>query len=180
MNKAERKYYVCEGPEAEALAKQVWDDQKKLTDLMKELKDAYQADGVFLRNNQRVTALIFSSEKVLRGIDMQPLGDGKYKGVPNRRFKEGRKLVEDLKAASLRYSPSEFILDHYDANRMVPTEMSGSRTGFGLAVAVGFPLPDKKRLTLDVPVDPNDPFVPSEGVREIKHSEYIALTEEGA
>ena len=179
MEKATRRYFVCEGADAEALAEKIWADQDRLTAAMDTLRKQHQASAVFVRDNAFLAFLGFPDSEPREGfkIDTHKTGNH-YCGRPDRRTKKGREIEKQLKAASLECSPSDAIVRYYEASRWVPQDDPRSRSGMSMAITVGHPLRDKKRITLDVPVSDEEPFDPPPGVREIKRSEYIALTEE--
>lgn len=179
MEKALRRYFVCEGPDTEALVARIWANQERFATAIKDLRDKYGASAVFIRNNSRATALGYPDSSPREGLKIDAYKtDGHHLARPDRRTKVGREIEKQIKAASLKEGPSDQILSHYKAHRHAMQSDSMSRTGMSMAISVGHPLPDKKRVTLNIPVDDGEPFDPPSEAREIKKSEYIALTEE--
>lgn len=175
-----RRYYVLEGPNTEAFCAEIEADREAFKDRVLALREKYKADAVFIRNQARATSLGFKEIQEAAGIRFKRgMTDGFYVAVPDRRTKIGRELAKDLKAASTR-EPSDMILERYKAWRHDTVRDPRSTTGMSIAISVGFPLPDWKRIVLSIPAVDDEPFTPPAEAREIKKSEYIALTEEGA
>ncbi|WP_454691165.1 DUF5420 family protein [Achromobacter aloeverae] len=94
--------------------------------------------------------------------------------LPDLRTKEGRALQRDL-ASITPFDGSAAIVNHYGAARHTFVPHPGP-TGMALTFSVGGIVKDQ--IVLRVPVSDEEPFEPDARLREIKKSEFIALTEE--
>lgn len=175
----ERKYYVIEGPEVEELCARIKEGRDRFAERAEAVMEKYQADSLLVRRSTTIVGLGFKTPGHKPGLKIDVYdSNGYYRAYPDRRTKIGKQLIKDMAAASAKQHPSDIILAHYKAARWAPTSDPRSRTGMSMAVSVGHMLTCGKRVTLDVPVVENEPFDPPAGAREIKKSEYIALTEE--
>lgn len=97
--------------------------------------------------------------------------------LPNKRFSFGRTLAKELERLNLlTRTPSEQLVQALDADRHIPGRSDRSRTGMALFVTVAGIV--KGKVVLKVPTTPDEPFEAPVGMAQIKHSEFIALTEE--
>jgi hypothetical protein len=174
----QRKYYVIEGPEAEALCAQILQERERFVGAVRALMNKYQVT-TFIRNSTTIDAIGLTEPGPRPGlkVDAHPTG-GVYRAKPDLRTKFGKQLAQEIKDANAKEHPSDTILNHYQAARWQPVDDPRSRTGMSVAVSVGHILPCGKRITLDMPDVASEPFIMPSGAREIKKSEYIALTEE--
>lgn len=177
-----RRYFVADDADAEQLKEMILSKINAQRGQHRALAAKYEADEVVKYDDGRVVGLAFKSadgEPAQRdGLTFrssQP-DDGftwhTYK--PNRRTKIGKQLQADMSAIKA-YSGSDTIVRHYGAYRHAVVPHAGS-TGMAMAVSVGGIV--KGKVVLSVPVSENEPFDPPTSLREIKKSEWIALTEE--
>lgn len=177
-----RRYFVADDADAEQLKEAILAKMNAQRAQHRALAEKYGADEVVKHNDGRVVGLAFKStedEPAQRdGLTFHSTQDGEgfvwhtYK--PNLRSKLGKQIDATMGAIS-GYRPSDTIVSHYDAWRhaVVP---HACRTGMAMAVSVGGIA--KGKVVLCVPVNEEEPFDPPASLRELKKSEWIALTEE--
>lgn len=176
--KAARRYFVSEGPETEAFCTALWADLERSFRMTRELEAEHGAAAMFIRDGKPI-AFGFNDNATRHGLKFRKEKlDGFYYASPRYNVKVGLAIAERMQACAPAGSASDQIVRRHKASRMVMQPDLTSRSGMSMAVTVGHPLDDKKRYTLNVPVDPSDPFQPDGELREIKKSEYVALTEE--
>lgn len=178
-----RKYFVGEDAAAEELSRQIWTSREQFLDNVAALREEFGATAVMIRENSRITNIAYPDDSLRTGIKGytkhydRDLKRDIYLPKWDYRLKTTKTIMRRFEQYSLKRSPSDVILDHYDAHRHVPQDGS-------LAISVGHPVPDKKRVTLSVPYhdaeddDASDNFVAPDSLREIPMSEYIFLTQE--
>lgn len=182
MTKADRRYFVAEGPEAEAIKQKVLDTLTEQRRQHNELAEKYGADQVLRWNDGRVAGFAFKAgpgdiveRDGLKFDRRESNGDSEWLLYsPNKRSKLGKQIAADM-AAIKGYSGSDEIVQHYGAYRISFVRHQGP-TGQAMAISVAGII--KGTVVLSVPVNEQEPFDPPAGLREIKKSEYIALTEE--
>lgn len=176
--KAARRYFVAEGPETESFCTALWADLERSLRMTRELQAEHGATAMFIRDGKPI-AFGFDDKATRPGLKFRKEKlDGFYHASPRYNVKVGLAIAERMQACAPAGSASDQIVRRHKAERMVIQADRMSPSGSSMAVTVGHPLDDRKRYTLDVPVDPSDPFKPEGELREIKKSEYIALTEE--
>lgn len=182
MQPEQRRYFVAEGDEAQELKEKILGKLNAQRDQHKALAKKYGADQLVKYNDGRVVGLAFKSEEsepaTRDGLTFKNAQEGDgctwHTYRPNRKTKLGKQIQADMEAIKA-YRGSDDIVSHYDAWRHCVVPHAG-RTGMAMAVSVGGIV--KGKVVLSVPVNDSEPFDPPKGLREIKKSEWIALTEE--
>ena len=95
---------------------------------------------------------------------------------PDQRYKAGKAIKAELKAVGA-FSYSEFISKATGADRMVFGTLDGRQV---MCSTSGGRYKDTLVFRIPVGGDHGKDFTPPEGFREIKKSEFIAITEENA
>lgn len=184
MSDDKRRYFVVEGPEAEALKQKVLGELNKQRAEKNSLASKHGADQVFQWNDGRVAGLVYAGgddhPETPEGLSLDqrqpnPNGGFWYVFKPNKRGKAGKAIAAEF-AAIKGYRGSDEIVSHFKAYRGQVVGAASSRTGMAYAVSVAGIIKDK--IVLSVPDVENEPFDAPPCMREIKKSEYIAITEE--
>lgn len=169
-----RRYFVAEGDQAKELAERVLQIQKAHRDKIHKLQEDYKAAAV-MTNNLKPTGLVLDKDFApVPGCRAEKYWhEGKeyklYTPLLNRKL--GKDLAKRFKDIGT-FSGSDIILKHYKAvNYVLGDDHSMWVSTAGIINNV---------MILQVPVDSQNPFdpAPESGLREIKKSEYVALTEE--
>lgn len=183
------RYFVAEGDRAEQLRLEAIAEAKKFNDHMQSIRDEFGAAGLWGREVCAPFALLYEGE----GADQQKPGflrpektwrDGNVETwihKPDRRLKVGKAAAEKL-ASVKAFRFSDYICKALKVENMVPGVHDGGRTGWALYTSVAGMYND--RIVVKIPVGNNmcgggrsDPDIP-DCLREIKKSEFIAITEE--
>ncbi|MCP3017468.1 hypothetical protein [Cupriavidus basilensis] len=168
-----RRYFIVEGAEGEGVKADAlaMANAHRLRRLKVE-KD-YGADGLMLGRDSQPYALLF--------LEGRPAPEGtketgrhtekgecyvEYRPMKNR--KAGKQLAADLLAVG-GFNGSDFILRRFDAGAHIPSGRSLAVSTAGIVDGV---------VVVQVPESAAEPFTPPACFREIKKSEYVALTEE--
>lgn len=188
MSKIIKRYFVGEG---ELAAKVVTDGlalanaaHKKRTAYLKEIG----AGGFWERRNQAPFAVvIYAKEGQRLGGFLPPerhSEDGKKLWVyrPDGRTTIGKKALGDFRGLA-SFNFSDYACKEFGVAHSVIGAHAGSRSGMAMySASAGYV---QKTLVFCIPfggeksgIHPNEPTIPAD-LREIKHSEFIALTEEG-
>lgn len=185
MSNVIKRYFVGAG---ERVAKVVADGlaaanlaQKKRRAYLKEIG----ADGFWERRNQAPTAVvIYTKEGQRLGGFLLPerhSEDGKKFWVyrPDGRTSIGKQVLGDFRGLAT-FNFSDFACEAFGVVHSVIGAHAASRSGMAMySSAAGYV---QKTLVFCIPFGDDksnkDPTIPAD-LREIKHSEYIALTEEG-
>lgn len=189
MSTVSFRYFVAEGEQAEKLRLAAVAEAKKFNDHMQSIRAEFSAAGLWGREGCAPFALIYEGE----GADQQKTGflrPEKTWGAgnvemwihkPDRRLKIGKEAAEKL-ASVKNFRFSDYICKVLKVETMVPGEHAGGRAGWALFRSVAGLY--NGRILVKIPVGNNlcgggrlDPDIPA-CLREIKHSEFIALTEE--
>lgn len=169
-----RRYFVAEGDQAKALAESVLHMQKAHRDKIHALQADYKAAAVMVRE-MRPTGLVIDKDFApVPGCRAEKYWhEGKeyklYTPLLNRKL--GKDLAKRFKDIG-SFSGSDVILKHYKAVSYV---IGGDNTMWVSTAGIFNDV-----VVLQVPVDSRNTFepAPDSGLREIKKSEFIALTEE--
>lgn len=184
MSEDKRRYFVAEGAEADQLRSDVLGKINAQRERQNELAAKYGADQVFQWNDGRVAGLVFAGGEdapaVPEGLALDqrqanPNGGFWYLFKPAKRGKAGKAIAADL-ATIKGFRGSDEIVQHFKAYRGQVVGSAASRTGMAYAVSVAGIIKDT--IVLSVPDVEGEPFDPPACLREIKKSEYIAITEE--
>lgn len=174
----DRRYFVVEGPGAQMLINSALDEHERFVDATAAIEEKYDASGCLIRKGHMMVGLSFSTDEPRPGLKIKGKQDGKYLAYPDKRTKIGRELVREMQRASSPKHYSDMILDHYDAHRMMTIEHAMSPSGMAMAMSVASVTKCHTKILLSIPNEDKAPFNPPAEAREIKKSEYIALTEE--
>lgn len=174
----DRRYFVVEGPGAQMLINSALDERRRFLDAVAVIEEKYGACGYLTKKGCMVTGLVFDTDEPRPGLKIKGTQDGKYWAYPDKRTKVGRELVKEMQRASSPKHYSDMILDHYDAHRMMTIEHPMSPSGMAMAMSVASVTKCLTKILLSIPNEDKAPFNPPAEAREIKKSEYIALTEE--
>lgn len=164
--------------------------QVAVNELKSRLLEKYKAQGFLMQGNHaKAICIAINADEPLKEMTGMSVGkdrDGDtYYAVysPNKRFKEGKELASDLVEFStmLRNSPafSDFVVKKLNCHRLLAGDHTGSRSGvalYGSTAGVS-----KGQLALAIPSmeseDESFQHLPAT-LREIKKSDFVALTEE--
>ena len=183
------RYFVAEGDRAEQLRLEAVAEAKKFNDHMQSIRDEFGASGLWGREGCAPFALLYEGE----GADQQKAGflrpektwlDGNVEAwihKPDRRLKVGKAAAEKLSSVKA-FRFSDYICKSLKVENMVPGVHAGGRAGWALySSAAGM---YNNRIVVKIPFGNNlsgggrsDPVIP-DFLREIKKSEFIALSEE--
>lgn len=183
------RYFVAEGDQAEKLRLEAIAEAKKFNDHMQSIRDEFGAAGLWGREGCAPFALLYEGE----GADQQKPGflrpektwrDGNVETwihKPDRRLKVGKAAAEKL-ASVKAFRFSDYVCKALKVETSVAGVHAAGRTGWALYQSVAGLY--NGRILVKIPVGNNlcgggrrDPDIPA-CLREIKHSEFIALTEE--
>lgn len=159
--------------------------QRDLTIRISEIQREYGSDGVFTING-RLAGLVFDPANggpALRGFNRSSeIIEGKKYFVlrPNGRYREG-KAFRDQCAAYNRLAEanppfSDYVVAHFNLARTVSGQHPGSPTGMAMFYTTAGIA--KGKLILVVPTNQENPPPEVPGLKRIRKSAYIALTEE--
>lgn len=185
------RYFVAEGERAEELRLRAVEEATKFNAHMQSIRDEFGAYGLWGREGCAPYALIYKGD----GAKKQKYGflppeknwDGEKNLVwihkPDRRFKAGKEAAKKL-ASVKNFRFSDYICKELKVENMVPGRHDGGRTGWALYNSVAGMY--NNRIVVKIPFGNNltgggrsDPEIP-ECLREIKKSEFIAMTEEAS
>lgn len=169
-----RRYFIVEGAEGEAVKETALAAQKAHRARRKAVEEKYGADGLMLsgRESRPIALLIEAGNPAPDGAKAagRHVKDDKtyieYQPLKNR--KAGKRLAADLAAVG-GFDGSEMILKTFDA---VVWIAGGNAMHVSTAGIV------KETVVVQVPESDDELFTPPACFREIKKSEYVALTEE--
>ena len=146
------------------------------------LADKYGADDVLITNGSqlfpsRIAGLMFedrpSDQKGLKFEMVEVRGHSKWKASPDRRYKRGKELDSDIRAADKVAGADTFSRWAVDEVAMANEGHTDGRIHLSVAGMA------KGRLTVSVPAPEGGSFPKVDSrLVELKHSEFIALTEE--
>lgn len=179
MTNPRRRYFVADDAEAVQLI----EDIKRLNNEHRERLIAflkqYNTEHCIQRRGQPTAILVVMDEARDRP---EPPEGFKYTGKhyhDNRVFAEftpvgntkvGRAIKKQMEAVG-GFSANDIILKHYAAETMV-------YAGNSMWCATGWPHLQKNVIVVQVPEDDEQLYTPHPSFREIKKSEYVAITEE--
>lgn len=168
----DRRHFVLEGPDPfrDRLVGEFDEHIKKLDALVNEFGFKF-----FMHRNYHMTAILVPKEALVPDgfkVDHNQLHNGVTYQVcfPRGNTKAGREATKKIRALG-GFNVSEKIVRHYGVEAML---IEGGHSHH----SVGWLDVEKQVTTLSVPVDPDRPIQVPPGFREIKKSEYIAITEE--
>lgn len=171
---ARRRYFVAEGEMAEVLKKQIHEMNLAHKKRTKEFLDEFGATLCMQHNGIPSAILLKDGSAIPDGFkqECKRLHDGIFyiqlKPVGNK--KVGKEIKKKMLAVGT-FNVSDIILKYYGCNRMIYT--SGS-----MWCSVGWLHSKKGIVVIQVPESDDEPYLPHETFKEIKKSEYIAITEE--
>lgn len=168
----EKKYYIGEGPEAEALIAEVQARREVVSSARSAVQNEYGADGLLSRNRGgEICGLVFKEKQHSPFLKSEIRVDGGYGYYAKKNCKRGKELYAKLRVPDLQFSPSDHIVKKLNINRMC-----FGPSGPGMAIystAAGFA--DGKIIVSIPAAEKGDPMpsVPA-WFREVKESEFIA------
>lgn len=182
------RYFVGNGEKAVALAKEAVDRMQRHQKACQDLRKAYGATHAVQQYNGIAGIAVEVAEQTRpnhiegfkfkdRHVSEKP-GTELHGYAPDKRTATGRKFAAEAGAIG-RFDASGWLIAQLGAARYVVGYSSGSKTGAAMYQSSAGTL-NGDVLVLKVPVDPEDPFEPPTFLREVKKSEWIAITEEGA
>ncbi len=180
------RYFVAEGEEAEAVKKEAAEEKKEFFARVNKLLEKYAADCAWGGAKSSPAAIGF----LHKNGDKPEMKDGFLRPkiersdrenyavyYPDRRYKVGKAILEDLKAVGC-FNFSDFVTKklgcYCDCFGILNGQMVRAVAAAGLygdVVVVSIPT-QGDNLKKDITVPPS--------LREIKKSEFIAITEEGS
>lgn len=171
-----RRYFVADGPDAKALIEQLLFLQKEHADRATEFLAPYGAKYFMQIDGWPSAILLDEGSPIPDGFKKSERQhyNGKVYDVlkPVGNTKAGREIKKRAKIVGF-FKPSELICKHYGCHNQMVYQ------GGSMWVAVGWPSKEKGLVVISVPVSEDQPFTPlNSELREIKKSEYIAITEE--
>lgn len=173
MSNVKRRYFVVERGDTQEVIEKVQKQHKANREARASLQEKYGATGMMLTQDHKPVSLLYpEGHPVPAGLNYK--GRRTSDGVtyaeyaPKRNIKAGKLIAADLHAVPY-FNVSYTILKHYVCEEMVPDNTS-------LAVATAGMI--KGMIIVQHPELLDKPWTPHEGFREIKKSEYVALTEE--
>ena len=183
MNDVQFRYFVAEGERAHRLmaegleAKQAWVDRRKA------LAAENGAHSLIWRRHSVPYGLVFKGgehaqrKPGFRQPEIHREGDAKYHvHRPSLTSKAGKTLSQKLHLVGPEPNFSDAAAQEFGVDRMVAGSHPNSRTGMAVYFAVAGVIKDQ--LCIKVPVNDSEPLDAPPEFRELKKSEWIALTEE--
>lgn len=182
------RYFVAEGDRAEQIAKAGLDKANEIQRKRTEFCGRTGADGLYGHRCQTPSAVLFvgdGAEKKKDGfLAPEPIWDGKKKYFahrPDRRTRAGKAILEELRRLA-EFDFSDFIVKAFGVEHSTIGASANSPHGSSMFMSVAGYM--NKKIVFKIPFGGDqggghrmDPAIPPE-LREIKKSEFIALTEE--
>lgn len=172
---ARRRYFIAEGPEADALREDVLKQFDDHRDRLMKFLAQYGTAHCMQRGGCPTAILLEEPATAPEGFKQvgRHLHDGKsyIECKPIGNTKIGRSVKKQMAEVG-GFSASDLITKHYRCENWVPV-------GGSMWVATGWIHDAKKLVVIQVPEDEDHQFTPPPSFREIKKSEYVAITEEG-
>lgn len=182
------RYFVAEGPEAQRIAAEGLELVNQDEGQMVAIIERFGADTAWT-NRTGIVALAWKAEEGEKPADRTPFrydstewsGDTRYYLYkPDRRTKAGKEAAKFI-GSFKRFNFSDYATKAFNVSAWVAGSDGASRTGMSMFLSsAGYV---KNQLVFRIPVPENEslpdrfPAIP-ECFREIKHSEFIAITEE--
>lgn len=176
-------FYIGEGPDSESFIAEVLAKESEVEAARAAVIKEYNADGLmlssFYSDNGACLGLAFKEKQNLPflkgGKNCKDLG---YAYYPKLNCKAGKLLDEKLKAPSMTFSQSGYIMKSLNLWRTVIGRHPASRTGFAMhsstaGIINGKLLVRIPRTEERIPRDDPMPEIPS-FLREVKESEFLA------
>jgi hypothetical protein len=175
MTNPVRRFFVAEGPEAEAMADKVLRLNREHSERLTKVKAKYKAHGLQTRDGHPI-GLLFHKDHVAPvacKVHTSHILDGQryieYRPLLNRKI--GREMAEDFKKVG-GFNFSEMICREWGVFNMVMGDK-----GNALWVSVAGVM--DKIIVLNLVEDDAQKLEVKPFFREIKRSEFISITEEG-
>lgn len=174
MSNLKRRYFVVEAADVGAVRALVLEQEIAYLARREDFTNKHGTTHLMLGRDQRIMEILLPKDAAAptgtRKVEDRSI-DGKvwvhYKPLLNR--KAGIALHDEMAAVG-GFSASEIILGHYGCKRMV--------LGDAHAMWVSTAGLVKNQIVIQVPENSEQVFTPPEGFKELKKSEWIALTEE--
>lgn len=173
MSNVKRRYFLVEREDAKEVIEKLQAHHKTNVAARNALQKQYSCVGMMVNEYHRPVSLLYKEGAVVP-VGLNYKGVRRVDGVPHmeyapkRNIKAGKVIAAELdKVPTLNVSDT--ILKHYGCEEMIPDNTS-------LAVATAGII--KGQIVVQHPELLDAPWTPPEGFREIKKSEYVALTEE--
>lgn len=169
------RYFLGEGPEVDALNKEVDARIKARQAAQKALIEEYGADTLVVNGDDwSPLAFGFKEEtKAPRFLKAADIKDGFYLFEPDKRYKKGKELAEKFKDPKYAFSPRKYVLEKYGLFRMT----FGNGHWYRSVVF----WPKDNIMAVEIPVNTEDassndpwPEIPP-FLREVKYSEFLAV-----
>lgn len=173
MSNVKRRYFLVERDDAQEVIERLKADHKANAGARNALQSRYGAAGLMLTQDHKPVSFLYPEGHVVpAGMNYKGrrTSDGKayMEYAPNRRIRAGKIVAGELEKVPF-FNVSYVILKHYGCEEMVPDNTN-------LAIATAGMI--KGQIVVQHPELLDAPWQAPEGFREIKKSEYVALTEE--
>ncbi len=187
MSEVTIRYFVAEGDKAERVIKEGLEKVNAVRALRATFLEKHGADGTWERRHQAPYGLVFNTEKCdgaakpgyLKPERHSQDGTTYYAYRFDKRTTAGKALIEEAKGMAT-FDFSTFAVKEFGIYRCLTGRCDESRTGMAMYTsAAGI---HKDKLVLSIPEGGEErqeqlrPIPPE--FRELKKSEFIALTEE--
>lgn len=187
MSEVTIRYFVAEGEKAERVIKEGLEKRNAISAQRSAFVEKYGADGTCEYRHQAPHGLAFNADKCdgadkpgfLKPVRNTQDGVTYYEYRFDKRTKVGKALIEEC--AGLAYFDfSTYAVREFDVSRSLIGSSSRSRTGSAMYISVAGI--SKGKLVFKIPEGGDERHVQQRPIpaefRELKKSEFIALTEE--
>jgi len=173
------RFFIIEGEHAAPLVAETVQRLKEARDAAKAFAEKHGAETVFQSSRTgAATGLGFTTTGEREGLRLDPTWstDGFYRYVPHRARKKGKEIAAEMEAVPA-FDASTHLVSKLKASRMITGDYV---SGGGVRVHESVAGICDEAIVLRVPVREDKPFNAPAHFREIRESEFIAITKEGA